>query len=267
MWLFWGLDESGIKRIYTWAQNTEFKCKLVVVVYPACPTGYPSILNTSRRNRSMRFEASGTVPTINPPSVAKQPSVAMMCKFGLKFKKSPKVCTAITAPGSGSSKETPCLKMIPALIVKAEVYNPRTPRKNQYYRCVEAHFEELAGVWDDRFQRDYGYWRPYVLDVIYKYLDCGDLHLGFARVKCDDCQHEYLLPFSCKRRYFCPSCHQKRVLEFGEFLYTEVLKQVLHRQWVFSIPKRLRRYFMYDRSLLSQLSRCAWKVLSFYLKS
>jgi hypothetical protein len=24
-----------------------------------------------------------------------------------------------------------------------------------------------------------------VLDVIYKYLDCGDLHLGFARVKCD----------------------------------------------------------------------------------
>ena len=40
MWLFWGLDESGIKRIYTWAQNTEFKCKLVVVVYPACPTGY-----------------------------------------------------------------------------------------------------------------------------------------------------------------------------------------------------------------------------------
>ncbi len=90
--------------------------------------------------------------------------------------------------------------------------------------------------------------------------------LGFARVKCDDCQHEYLLPFSCKCRYFCPSCHQKRVLEFGEFLYTEVLKQVPHRQWVFSIPKRLRRYFMYDRSLLSQLSRCAWKVSSLYLK-
>ncbi|MDD3890619.1 MAG: transposase zinc-binding domain-containing protein, partial [Syntrophomonadaceae bacterium] len=79
-------------------------------------------------------------------------------------------------------------------------------------------------------------------------------HLGFARVKCDDCQHEYLLPFSCKRRYFCPSCHQKRVLEFGEFLYTEVLKQVPHRQWVFSIPKRLRRYFMYDRGLLPKLS-------------
>src|SRR5450759_4629426 len=72
---------------------------------------------------------------------------------------------------------------------------------------------------------------------------------------------EYLLPFSCKRRYFCPSCHQKRVVEFGETLYEEVLKQVPHRQWVFSIPKRLRVYFMYDRKLLGKLSQCAWKVL------
>jgi uncharacterized OB-fold protein len=50
--------------------------------------------------------------------------------------------------------------------------------------------------------------------VIYRYLDCGDLHLGFARVRCCDCGHEYLLPFSCKRRHFCPSCHQRRVVEF-----------------------------------------------------
>ena len=30
-----------------------------------------------------------------------------------------------------------------------------------------------------------------------------------------DCNQEYLLAFSCKRRHFCPSCHQKRVVEFG----------------------------------------------------
>jgi hypothetical protein len=104
-----------------------------------------------------------------------------------------------------------------------------------------------------------------VLDVIHRYLDCGDLHFGFARVKCEDCGHEYLLAFSCKRRHFCPSCHQKRVVEFGEWLCTEVLKYVPHRQWVFSIPKRLRIYFMFDRRLLAKLSRCAWKVLNLYL--
>lgn len=57
------------------------------------------------------------------------------------------------------------------------------------------------------------------------------------------------------------------MIEFGEWLCGEVLKYVPHRQWVFSIPKRLRPYFMTDRKLLSELSRSAWKVLSHYLKS
>ena len=29
-----------------------------------------------------------------------------------------------------------------------------------------------------------------------------------------------------KRRHFCPSCHQKRVLEFGQWLCEEILKAV-----------------------------------------
>jgi hypothetical protein len=41
---------------------------------------------------------------------------------------------------------------------------------------------------------------------------------------------------------------------------------VPHRQWIFSIPKRLRLYFMFDRSLLSKLSQSAWNVLSQYLR-
>ena len=63
------------------------------------------------------------------------------------------------------------------------VYQPRKPRTSGYYRCVEAHFEDLAAVWDDRYVRKYGFWRPYVMEVIYRYLNCGDYHFGFARVK------------------------------------------------------------------------------------
>lgn len=44
-------------------------------------------------------------------------------------------------------------------------------------------------VYDEHFSRQYGFWRPYVEQVIYRYLDCGDLHNGFARVKCKDCDH------------------------------------------------------------------------------
>jgi len=72
--------------------------------------------------------------------------------------------------------------------------------------------------------------------VIHRYLDCGDLHNGFVRVKCPDCGAEYLLAFSCKRRHFCPSCHQKRVVEFGEWLCMDVLKKVPHRHFVLSLP-------------------------------
>lgn len=152
------------------------------------------------------------------------------------------------------------------MISTSNAYTQRSPRKSQYYKCVESHFEELENTWEDKYKNTYGYWRNHITDVIYKYLDCGDLHCGFARVKCKECNKEYLLPFSCKRRHFCPSCHQKRVIEFGEYLFEEVLKEVPHRQWVFSIPKRIRPFFMYDRKLLSKLSKCAWNVLSTYLK-
>ena len=68
-----------------------------------------------------------------------------------------------------------------------DVYQPRNPRASDYFKCTKAHFEELEMLWDDRYQRRYGFWRPYVMDVINRYFDCGDLHCGFARVKCYDC--------------------------------------------------------------------------------
>jgi hypothetical protein len=146
------------------------------------------------------------------------------------------------------------------------VYRPRNPQNSPYYRCVEDHFETFEQIYEERFERQYGFFRPYVARVIHRYLDCGDLHNGFARVRCAGCGHEYLLAFSCKRRHFCPSCHQKRVVEFGEWLCQEVIKAVPHRHFVVSIPKILRRYFLYDRKLLSELSRCAWESLKVFLQ-
>jgi ribosomal protein S27E len=145
------------------------------------------------------------------------------------------------------------------MALPAVVYRPRHPQDSDYYHCVEDYFETFVQGYDEQFSRQCGFWRPYIAQVIYRYLDCGDLQHGFARVKCKDCGHEYLLAFSCKRRHFCPSCHQKRVVEFGERLCMEVLKKIPHRHFVFSIPKILRRYFLYDRKLLAALSRCQWR--------
>ena len=38
-----------------------------------------------------------------------------------------------------------------------------------------------------RFEKEYGYLRPIVENVMDKYLDCGNPKNGFARLKCKDC--------------------------------------------------------------------------------
>jgi len=75
------------------------------------------------------------------------------------------------------------------------------------------------------------------------------------------------LAFSCKERKFCPSCAQKRAVEFGEWLCGHVLRAVPHRHWVFSVPKILRRFFLHDRKLLADLSRSAWESLKTFLQA
>ena len=50
------------------------------------------------------------------------------------------------------------------------------------------------------------------------------------------------------------------------WLCEEVLKSVPHRHFVYSIPKILRRYFLYDRKLLSDLSRCGCESLKVFFE-
>ncbi len=146
----------------------------------------------------------------------------------------------------------------------AAVYRPRNSKQTPYYQCVEDPLETLEQVYEDRFKWTYGFSRTHVKKVMERYLDCGNLQNGFAKIKCEDCGHEFLLAFSCKRRHFCPSCHQKRVVEFGEWFFQNVIKAIPHRHFVFGIPKILRRYFLYDRPLLLELSRYIWETLKIY---
>ena len=93
-----------------------------------------------------------------------------------------------------------------AASVARGVYKPRRPQASPLFRLVSDHLHRLQTVYDERFAREYGPWRPVVARVADKFLACGVLDHGFARIRCDDCTHEYLLAFSCTCRYFCPSC-------------------------------------------------------------
>ncbi len=147
------------------------------------------------------------------------------------------------------------------LLVEAAIYRGRRPAQTPLYRLIESLYEKVKGSWEDLFERSYGFWRGILDDVVARYLDCGIFESGFARVRCPDCQNEYLLAFSCEGRGLCPSCGAKRAAEFTAFLKDEVVADVGHAQWVFTIPKMLRPYFMHHRELLGPLCTAAWQTV------
>ena len=127
------------------------------------------------------------------------------------------------------------------------------------YRLVQCCYHAVRDEWEERYERRYGFWRAAADKAVGAYLDCGLLENGFARVRCGSCRAEYLVAFSCKGRGLCPSCAAKRAAALAAFLREEVLADVGHAQWVFSIPKVLRPYFLYHRPLLSRLCRAAYE--------
>ena len=141
------------------------------------------------------------------------------------------------------------------------LYRARNARASSLYQLLEAYFDDVKAQWEDRFQKTYGYWRGFLDNVVARYLDCGVPEGGFARVVCETCRAEFLPCFSCKARNLCPSCDAKRASAFAAFLTDELLEDVGHAVWSFSIPKMLRPYFLFRRELLTELARAAYETV------
>ncbi|MGD8818205.1 MAG: transposase [Acidobacteriota bacterium] len=147
----------------------------------------------------------------------------------------------------------------------AGAYRPRHPERTVLYRVFAQHFDRFVQVYDERFAPTRGPLPRGAREAVNRYLDCGIFACGFARVRCGECGHDYFVAFSCKLRCICPSCHMKRELIWAEWARDELLEDVAHRQVVFTIPKRLRPYFRYERALLGDLAGCAWRALRLWV--
>ena len=107
--------------------------------------------------------------------------------------------------------------MAPALAT----YAPRDPSRTVLYHVIADHLETfLASCEADP---DAIGLPAYVQREFYAYLQCGILAHGFLRLGCDTCPKELLLPFSCKRRGFCPSCAARRMAQTAAHLVTCVI--------------------------------------------
>jgi hypothetical protein len=69
----------------------------------------------------------------------------------------------------------------------AGVYKRREPEKTDFYKIVFHYHEEYEEVYPKRFEKEYGYLRKRVIEVVRKFLDCGILEHGMARIYCREC--------------------------------------------------------------------------------
>jgi hypothetical protein len=147
---------------------------------------------------------------------------------------------------------------------KPKCYNPRHPERTLLYQTVAEHHEtwlDLASAGQFAGQGDHHSPKPYVRQAFEKYLECGIFAHGFARARCDDCGHDFLVAFSCKGRGVCPSCNTRRMVETAAHLTDHVFPRLPVRQWVLSVPKRLRYYMQRDSAVLGMVLRIFLRVI------
>ncbi len=146
-----------------------------------------------------------------------------------------------------------------------KLYNPRHPERTLLYQTVSEHYAtwlDLASAGQFDGQGDYRTPKPYVRQAFAKYLDCGIFAHGFARARCGDCGHDYFVAFSCKGRGVCPSCNTRRMAETAAHLTDHVFPRLPVRQWVLSVPKRLRYFMQRDGAVLNMVLRIFLRVIA-----
>lgn len=115
------------------------------------------------------------------------------------------------------------------------------------YQVVRDHYETFVA--HTASFRD-GEGLPTFIDEEFRgFLRCGWLAGGFARFRCEGCCLDRLVPFSCKGRAVCHSCGGRRMAERAAHLVDCVFPAVSIRQWVLTVPHRLRYMVAWDHAL------------------
>lgn len=124
---------------------------------------------------------------------------------------------------------------------------PRHAAAGVVFQVVRDHFEtfrsQAAGI-----RNGEGLPR-FVEQEFREFLACGSLAAGFARFRCGGCGLDRLVAFSCKGRAVCQSCGARRMAERASHLVDRVLPRVPIRQWVLTLPYRVRYLLAWDHDL------------------
>ena len=127
------------------------------------------------------------------------------------------------------------------------MYRPRDAEHTVLHQVVAEHLEAFLGAVAEAGD---GAGLPQFVEREFReFLLCGVFEAGAARFQCEGCAREHLVPFSCKGRGWCPSCGGRRMTERAAHLVDAVVPRVPVRQWVLTVPHRLRYQMAWNHGL------------------
>ncbi len=144
-------------------------------------------------------------------------------------------------------------------------YARRDPAASVLYQVVRDHYETFRAE-ATRLRDGEGLPR-FVRDEFEAFLRCGWLAGGFARFRCTRCREERLVAFSCKGRGFCPSCGGRRMAERAAHLVDHVWPEVPVRQWVLSLPPRVRYLLAWRHDLCTAVAGVLFRAVHRHLRA
>jgi transposase-like protein len=138
-------------------------------------------------------------------------------------------------------------------------YRPREPDATVLHEIVHEHLETFLA--EARLRGGGSGLPSFVESELRDLLTCGRIARGFARFRCHACKSDLLVAFSCKGRGLCPSCTGRRMATIAAHLTDTVLGGLPVRQWVLSLPHRLRYALAWDHRLCRRVLAVFLRVL------
>lgn len=145
------------------------------------------------------------------------------------------------------------------------LYRPRRPERTLLHSLVREHLETFLAL-ARQGQAEMSPVPGYVETTFRKYLECGVPSFGFARARCSACGYDFFVAFSCQTKGICPSCNTRRMVETAAHLTDRVLPRVPFRQWVLSVPKRVRYFLRLESETVGAVLRIFMRALETTLR-
>jgi len=130
-------------------------------------------------------------------------------------------------------------------------YVRRPPERKPLYAIITKHFESWLAEYDAQGQPI----SRHVEAEFRRHLACGLFCFWFARARYGHCGQGFLVAFSYKGRVICPSCTGRLMAKTAAHVADHVIPPVPVRQWVISVPKRLRCILPNRPQAMTLLSR------------